>query len=74
MRTPTSPANSSKHIFFTFILTHKQECPSGTLNEEIFKEIYCKFFPQGDATTYAQLVFRSFDREHNGSLTFEVRQ
>ncbi|KAF8565929.1 hypothetical protein P879_03996 [Paragonimus westermani] len=49
----------------------KQECPSGTLNEEIFKDIYCKFFPQGDATMYAQLVFRSFDREHNGSLTFE---
>ncbi|CAL8072330.1 unnamed protein product [Calicophoron daubneyi] len=49
----------------------KQECPAGKLNEEVFKEIYCKFFPQGDATMYAQLVFRSFDQEHNGTLTFE---
>ncbi|KAK4471717.1 hypothetical protein MN116_005119 [Schistosoma mekongi] len=49
----------------------KQECPAGTLNEDSFKDIYCKFFPQGDATVYAQLVFRSFDQEHNGTLTFE---
>ncbi|KAH8877223.1 Calsenilin [Schistosoma japonicum] len=48
-----------------------QECPAGTLNEDAFKDIYCKFFPQGDATVYAQLVFRSFDQEHNGTLTFE---
>ncbi|CAH8553765.1 unnamed protein product [Schistosoma rodhaini] len=49
----------------------KQECPAGTLNEDSFKDIYCKFFPQGDATVYAQLVFRSFDQDHNGTLTFE---
>ncbi|CAH8622730.1 unnamed protein product [Dicrocoelium dendriticum] len=51
----------------------KQECPAGMLTEEVFKDVYCKFFPQGDATMYAQLVFRSFDKEHNGSLNFEVR-
>lgn len=25
-----------------------------------------------DATVYAQLVFRSFDQDRNGTLTFEV--
>lgn len=24
-----------------------QECPSGVVNEETFKEIYSQFFPQG---------------------------
>ena len=28
---------------FTFF----QECPSGVVNEETFKEIYSQFFPQG---------------------------
>lgn len=34
--------------FYFFLL---QECPAGTLNEEVFKEIYCKFFPQGGKLT-----------------------
>lgn len=25
----------------------KQECPSGIVNEQSFKEIYSQFFPQG---------------------------
>lgn len=25
----------------------KQECPSGIVNEQMFKEIYSQFFPQG---------------------------
>jgi hypothetical protein len=25
----------------------KQECPSGIVNEQLFKEIYAHYFPQG---------------------------
>ncbi|KAJ8025562.1 Kv channel-interacting protein 4 [Holothuria leucospilota] len=49
----------------------KQECPSGVVNEETFKNIYSQFFPQGDSSRYAHFVFNSFDTDHNGSLTFE---
>ncbi|XP_076460643.1 Kv channel-interacting protein 4-like isoform X1 [Babylonia areolata] len=49
----------------------KQECPTGIVNEETFKEIYAQFFPQGDATAYAHYVFNTFDHDHNGSISFE---
>ncbi|XP_054247372.1 Kv channel-interacting protein 4 isoform X4 [Indicator indicator] len=48
-----------------------QECPSGVVNEETFKEIYSQFFPQGDSTTYAHFLFNAFDTDHNGSVSFE---
>ncbi|XP_059152946.1 Kv channel-interacting protein 4-like isoform X3 [Physella acuta] len=49
----------------------KQECPTGIVNEETFKEIYAQFFPQGDASAYAHYVFNTFDHDHNGSISFE---
>ncbi|XP_043556524.1 Kv channel-interacting protein 4-like [Chiloscyllium plagiosum] len=49
----------------------KNECPSGIVNEETFKEIYAQFFPQGDASTYAHFLFNAFDTDHNGSVSFE---
>ncbi|XP_077790554.1 Kv channel-interacting protein 4 isoform X3 [Podarcis muralis] len=49
----------------------KNECPSGIVNEETFKEIYSQFFPQGDSTTYAHFLFNAFDTDHNGSVSFE---
>ncbi|XP_062838221.1 Kv channel-interacting protein 4 isoform X3 [Anolis carolinensis] len=49
----------------------KNECPSGVVNEETFKEIYSQFFPQGDSTTYAHFLFNAFDTDHNGCVSFE---
>ncbi|XP_056625709.1 Kv channel-interacting protein 1-like [Triplophysa dalaica] len=49
----------------------KNECPCGVVNEETFKHIYSKFFPQGDASTYAHYLFNAFDSSHNGSIKFE---
>ncbi|XP_066488129.1 Kv channel-interacting protein 4 isoform X2 [Tiliqua scincoides] len=49
----------------------KNECPSGIVNEETFKEIYSQFFPQGDSTTYAHFLFNAFDTDHNGCVSFE---
>ncbi|KAJ8405241.1 hypothetical protein AAFF_G00322320 [Aldrovandia affinis] len=49
----------------------KNECPSGAVNEETFKQIYSKFFPHGDASTYAHYLFNTFDSTQNGSIKFE---
>ncbi|XP_018417257.1 PREDICTED: Kv channel-interacting protein 4 isoform X6 [Nanorana parkeri] len=49
----------------------KNECPSGIVNEDNFKDIYAQFFPQGDASNYARFLFNAFDTGHNGSVSFE---
>lgn len=49
----------------------KQECPTGIVNEETFKDIYAQFFPQGDSSNYAHYVFNAFDHDHSGSVNFE---
>ncbi|KAA8588912.1 hypothetical protein FQN60_010257 [Etheostoma spectabile] len=48
-----------------------QECPSGVVNEDTFKQIYSQFFPQGDASTYAHYLFNAFDTAQSGSIKFE---
>ncbi|KAL8187465.1 UNVERIFIED_CONTAM: Kv channel-interacting protein 4 [Gekko kuhli] len=50
----------------------KNECPSGIVNEESFKQIYSQFFPQGDSSTYATFLFNAFDTDHDGSVSFEA--
>ncbi|XP_009938640.1 A-type potassium channel modulatory protein KCNIP1 isoform X1 [Opisthocomus hoazin] len=49
----------------------KNECPSGVVNEETFKQIYAQFFPHGDASMYAHYLFNAFDAAQNGSVKFE---
>uniref|UniRef100_T1JPF4 EF-hand domain-containing protein n=1 Tax=Strigamia maritima TaxID=126957 RepID=T1JPF4_STRMM len=49
----------------------KQECPSGTIDEETFKDIYGQFFPLGDARPYAHHVFNALDTTRNGCVNFE---
>lgn len=34
-------------VFISCLSLFFQECPSGVVNEETFKEIYSQFFPQG---------------------------
>ncbi|XP_029368174.1 Kv channel-interacting protein 2-like isoform X2 [Echeneis naucrates] len=48
-----------------------QECPSGAVNEETFKNIYSQFFPQGDSSMYAHFLFEAFDTQNNGAVNFE---
>ncbi|KAM9511921.1 A-type potassium channel modulatory protein KCNIP1-like isoform 1-T2 [Salvelinus alpinus] len=49
----------------------KNECPSGVVNEDTFKQIYAQFFPHGDASSYAHYLFDAFDSAHSGSIKFE---
>jgi len=51
----------------------KQQCPTGVVSEDAFKNIFSQFFPQGDATAYAHLVFKTFKQHYSntGNLNFE---
>lgn len=49
----------------------KRQCPTGRITKEEFQSIYSKFFPDSDANTYAQHVFRSFDTNDDGTLDFK---
>ncbi|CAF3739814.1 unnamed protein product [Rotaria magnacalcarata] len=49
----------------------KQECPSGTVNEKSFKNIFGQFFPFGDTSKYAHLIFSTFELRSSGIVTFE---
>lgn len=39
--------NFMNTLFILLLYHFFQECPSGVVNEETFKEIYSQFFPQG---------------------------
>ncbi|XP_071448548.1 A-type potassium channel modulatory protein KCNIP1-like isoform X2 [Hetaerina americana] len=46
------------------------ECPEGLVHEDAFKDIYAKFFPHGNSTLYAHYVFKAFDVNSNGAISF----
>ncbi|XP_040577434.1 frequenin-2 [Lepeophtheirus salmonis] len=48
-----------------------KDCPNGLLTEHGFIKIYTQFFPNGDPTKFASLVFRVFDENQDGSIEFE---
>ncbi|ODM99946.1 Kv channel-interacting protein 1 [Orchesella cincta] len=50
------------------------ECPAGIVQEDTFKEIYAKFFPYGNSSVYAHLVFRAFDVTSCGAITFKWKK
>lgn len=49
----------------------KQECPSGLIDEENFRQIYQQFFPFADVSSYARLIFSTLDLRASGWVTFE---
>ncbi|KAF7407258.1 hypothetical protein HZH66_001795 [Vespula vulgaris] len=48
----------------------KNECPEGVVHEDSFKDIYAKFFPHGNSSLYAHYVFKAFDVNCNGAISF----
>ncbi|XP_055341217.1 calsenilin-like isoform X3 [Paramacrobiotus metropolitanus] len=48
----------------------KQECPTGLITEDKFKDLYSQFFPLGDARNFAGYVFGTLDTGRCGCITF----
>ncbi|XP_056598002.1 recoverin 3 [Triplophysa dalaica] len=49
----------------------QKQCPSGRISQDQFVEIYIRYFPNSDAKSYGQHVFRSFDTNDDGTLDFK---
>ncbi|GFT22232.1 kv channel-interacting protein 4 [Nephila pilipes] len=49
----------------------ENECPTGYVEEDTFRFIFSHFFPYGNASLYAHYVFRTFDQNRNGAITFK---
>ena len=68
-------------LYFSFAVSEKElkqwhkgflkDCPNGLLTEQGFIKIYTQFFPNGDPTKFASLVFRVFD-ENQVKLAIKI--
>uniref|UniRef100_A0A6A7G9A9 Kv channel-interacting protein 4-like n=1 Tax=Hirondellea gigas TaxID=1518452 RepID=A0A6A7G9A9_9CRUS len=60
----------TKHEIRVMYRGFKQECPEGVVQEDAFKEVYAKFFPHGNSSLYAHHVFKAFDLNSSGQISF----
>ena len=48
----------------------QRDFPGGELSIDQFKDVYVQHFPDGDATKFAEHVFRTFDKDDDHRLNF----
>ena len=47
-----------------------KDCPTGKLSRNEFIRIYIQFFPHGNPTDFARFVFKTFDKDNDGTICF----
>ncbi|XP_071503288.1 neurocalcin homolog [Diadema antillarum] len=48
----------------------RHDCPKGNLTTEDFAVVYRRYFPSGDPTKFTDHVFRTFDTNRDGTISF----
>ena len=54
----------------TWYKAFRETCPNGKMSEKKFGEMYKNHYSTGDATIYAGHVFRTFDKNNDGTIDF----
>jgi len=62
--------NFTKEEITDWFREFSKDCPRGKLNKQDFIKIYNSIFPKGDATKFAEHVFRTFDTNKDGKIDF----
>ncbi|CAB0036324.1 unnamed protein product [Trichogramma brassicae] len=66
----SSGTENSEHTSNIDYLYDFYECPEGVVHEDSFKDIYAKYFPHGNSSIYAHYVFKAFDVNCSGAISF----
>jgi len=48
----------------------KDKFPSGRISQREFKNFYMEMFPKGDADAFSKHIFRVYDADRNGVISF----
>ncbi|KAJ3261510.1 Neuronal calcium sensor 1 [Boothiomyces macroporosus] len=48
-----------------------RDCPKGYISKQEFSAIYKNYFPFGDSTKYASMIFQLIDIDQNNEIDFE---
>jgi len=62
--------NCTQQEIKLFYKNFKKNQPGGKLSKKQFEELYKKFFPEGDAESFADHSFKTFDKNGDGTLDF----
>jgi len=66
MRETNFKEDAIKEWYYGF----SKDCPSGQLDKARFISMYSQVFPSGKADEFSKHVFRTFDRDNNGTIDF----